>query len=168
CLKTAQFDAQEILYYFNFSKRQILMYDIFTGELIHTVQLYRQGPNEVNGIKGFTIIDRDRIMISTFPQKLLTVNLDGLIVDQIDYNMTNENGQFSRPITLNSHDNNDIYLTNDGYIIPQEPPYRNPDGDHVSTNEQTGASLFIEVSGTKKKFSNITLSPDVFEGLHQN
>src|SRR5690606_301272 len=83
CLKAYRYNDQDILYYYNSTKRQILMYDIATEELIHTIQLYRQGPNEVNGIKGFTILERDRIMISTFPQKLLTVNLDGLIVDQI-------------------------------------------------------------------------------------
>src|SRR5690606_32014488 len=50
CLKAARFNDQDILYYYNSAKRQILMYDIATEELIHTIQLYRQGPNEVNEI----------------------------------------------------------------------------------------------------------------------
>ncbi len=110
CLKAARFNNQGILYYFNSSKRQILMYDIGTEELIHTIQLYRQGPNEVNGIMGFTVLKRDRVMISTYPQKLLTVNLEGEIVDVIDYKMSGKDGEFSRPITLNSYDNNDMKI----------------------------------------------------------
>src|SRR5690606_11741658 len=146
----------------------ILMYDIGAEKLIHTVQLYRQGPNEVNGIKGFTILARDRIMISTFPQKLLTVNLDGLIVDQIDYNMTNEAGQFSRAITLNSHDNNDIYRIDDSYIIPQEPPYRNSDGETIGLEGQAGSSVFIEINDEDKQFSKVKLPSEILTGLHEN
>src|SRR5690606_4740766 len=168
CLKAARFNDQDLLYYYNSAKRQILMYDIATEELIHTIQLYRQGPNEVNGFKGFTILDRDRIMISTFPQKLLTVNLDGLIVDQIDYNMTSEAGQFSRPITLNSHDKNDIYRTDDGYIIPQEPPYRQSGGEATGLEGQAGSSVFIEINDGAKKFSKVKLPSEILTGLHEN
>src|SRR5690606_6793184 len=112
--------------------------------------------------------ERDRIMISTFPQKLLTVNLDGLIVDQIDYNMTNENGQLSRPITLNSHDNNDIYRTDGGYIIPQEPPYRQSDGEVTGLEGQAGSSVFIEINDGEENFSKVKLPSEILTGLHEN
>ena len=168
CLKAARFGGQDILYYYNSAKRQILMYDIDSEELIHTMQLYRQGPNEVNGIKGFTIIDRNHIMISTSDQNLVTVNLAGKVVDKIDYHLTNENNQFSRAIALNSPDNNDIYLTEGAYLIPQEPPYRNPDGVVMTKQDQTRFSVCIKVQGEQKEFCNIKLPAEAFEDLHQN
>ncbi len=168
CLKAAHFDGKDYLYFYNAPKYQILLYDLENQELINVIQMKKEGPHGIIGFKGFTLLEKDRIMVSSINRKLYTINPSGEVINIIDYSKVSQNGEYSRAVSLSHKMYNDIYRIGNKYIIPQEPPYRDEDKAINSNSSKIGKSLFLTVENNSQQFSDQKLTQRVIEGLLQN
>ena len=100
CLKVARFNGKDYLYYYNKTTYQILIYELDSQSLSDVVQIKEDGPHGITGFKGFTVLARDLIMISSINRKLYSINLKGEVVNVIDYSGAVDGNEFTRAVTL--------------------------------------------------------------------
>jgi hypothetical protein len=72
---------------YNPPMKNIRIFDIATGEMVHTIQLYKEGPHAIDGnVQGYYIVNKDTVYLYDYwTHKFILVNGKGEIMEKIDF-----------------------------------------------------------------------------------
>lgn len=76
-IQLVESDSGDYLFLYNHVAKNFQYVEFPTGKLIHEVLLRFEGPNNVQGFTGGTLIDQDSIWITFYPPAIGLINFDG-------------------------------------------------------------------------------------------
>lgn len=149
-------DTIECLSFLNYSFNQILFYNFKTCELLFKIDLERDGPNGVGLASGYYIKDFDNIYVSSYSYPgLLKIDIDGKIVQKINYGRTEDGYQIIPSYTPSSYPSIEpVFINNSVYLCQNAVP-------HLNDIKETPLTVSIDTLSGKSK--SYPLKYDIFK-----